>query len=38
MRVYHESFGTMAYTVHSELFGCVLAYITVRLARVPCEG
>lgn len=38
MSVYREDLGTLAYTVRGELPpSCVLAYITVRLARVPCE-
>ena len=38
MRFYREDLGTLAYTVHGELLlACVLAYIAVRLARVPCE-
>jgi hypothetical protein len=39
MRGCREDLGTLAYTVHGELLlACVLAYITVRLTRVPCEG
>ena len=37
MRVYHEDLGTVAYTVADYSSSCVLAYITVRFARVPCE-
>jgi hypothetical protein len=38
MRFYREGLGTLAYTVHGELLlACVLAYIALRLARVPCE-
>jgi hypothetical protein len=38
MRVSREDLGTLAYTVHRELFSCALAYITVRLTRVPCKA
>ena len=45
MRVHREDLGTVAYTVavaanycSHVCRPCVLAYITVRLARVLCEG
>jgi hypothetical protein len=39
MRGHREDLGTLAYAVQGELLlSCVLAYITVRLTRVPCEG
>src|SRR5687768_1285508 len=38
MRGYREDLGALANTVHGELLlSCVLAYITVRRTRVPCE-
>ena len=38
MRVYREDLGALAYTVQANYSpSCVLAYITARFARVPCE-